>query len=235
MLKASLPVIFFVNSCLLSNAYAEIDQSSAKALADDYAIVISTATGIVGELQQDINSSTIKPEQIAIPTIFKNFKKKYKAKTGKNYNASAPNILGTMRGHVLMSLEGIINEYKNEILDGGQDAFVPAYFRALMVEQVNSNMDGIMQSHVTNREADLINTDSAVEIVTENSPIANEFIKLVNSGTTKVIGKVINNHYMSYNPFTLKTSCVACHTRNGINHQKPGGFGGALIIDIPLQ
>jgi len=39
---------------------------------------------------------------------------------------------------------------------------------------------------------------------------------------------------MGYYPMKLAPACVACHAQNGLK-QTEGGFGGALIVEVPVK
>lgn len=223
----------FVLAATFSTAAFAMDESAARTTADDFANAISAATGVIGGLQKVINSSSVAGADIETAAIIKAFHGKFEAKAGYAFDVGESGLVGEYRGALEAAIKEVMQENREDILAGGQDAFVPAFFRAQVLEKVNEVMAGKIAGYVTNNDDHLINGDSAVDVVMDGSPLAAEVAKLLSQSRAEKLQQVVSGHLMSYSPMKLKQSCVTCHARNGIE-QQVGGFGGALVVDVKL-
>ncbi len=202
-------------------------------VAADFSSTISSATSVITDLQAAIYTRGIYAARINPEEIFESFYKKFKAKSGKTFNPNAPGLIGEYRGHLVTAITEILSEHHDRILKGGQDAFVPAFFRANLLKKVNKAMGDRLSGNVITSEHNLINKDTHVNILFAASPLLKEISNLVQKETNTQFEKVIDNYYMSYRPMKLKASCLACHNRYGVQQQH-GAYGGALIIGVKL-
>lgn len=133
------------------------------------------------------------------------------------------------------ALDDTIKAHEAQILKGGADAFVPAYFRAQVLKRLNnSELGKSVKIYATNRDEELINADWSVKSSMKDSPLAGEVSGLMKSGALDPVSKKVGNRFLGYSPMKLGGNCVACHSRNGLE-QKEGGFGGALVVDIKMK
>ena len=216
----------FLLAATFSTATYAMDESAARVAADDFANAISAATGVIGGLQKSINSSSVSAGDIEAAAILKTFHSKFNAKAGQTYDVGEAGLIGEYRTALEAAIKEVMQENHEDILAGGQDAFVPAFFRAQVLEKVNEAMAGKIAGYVTTNEDQLINGDSAVDVVMDGSPLAAEVAKLLSQHRADKLQQTLSGHLMTYSPMKLKQSCVACHARNGLE-QQVGGFGGA--------
>ena len=132
------------------------------------------------------------------------------------------------------SYRNVVTKYQGTLTKGGQDTFVPAYFRALVLKEFNGAMKGKIKVHATNREGELINSDSGVQKVMKGSAFAGEVDKMMASGSLEPVIKRGGDSVLGYWPMKLGSACVACHAQQGLS-QKEGAFGGALVAELPLK
>jgi hypothetical protein len=111
---------------------------------------------------------------------------------------------------------------------------VPAFFRAQVLNEFNKLMQGKVQVYATNRDAELINGDWAVHKVMKGSSLAGEVQQLMTKGGLDPVVKRHGNSVMGYYPMKLGSACVSCHAQNGLK-QTEGGFGGALVAEVPVR
>ncbi len=226
-------IVLLVCMTVVLPAQAALDEQTAKELSADFAAAVSAATGVISGLQQEISSGALAEEKVEKNAFLNAFQDKFKSATGKTYDTQVPGIMGEYRTNLQTAIAQVISEFRKDMLKGGQDAFVPAFFRAQMLSRFNRTMGGKLSGHVTNSDDMLINTDSAVDFVLEGSPLKEAVADLLKQKSVTGVDKVIKGHYMSFRPMKLQESCVACHGRNGVQ-QQVGEFGGALVVDVPL-
>lgn len=217
----------------LGTAQAALDEKSARDLTSDFATAVSTATDMVGGMQTEINAGKADPAKIKPAAFLDVFGKKFEAAAGKPFDTKAAGLTGEYRAVLAKMIGDVIADNNKAITAGGQDAFVPAFFRAQVLLKFNKAMKGKMSGYATTHKKYLINGDSAVELILKGSPLLPDVAKLVSSEEASPVDKLISGRYMSYRPMKLKEACVACHARNGIA-EHVGGYGGALVIDLKL-
>lgn len=111
---------------------------------------------------------------------------------------------------------------------------MPAFFRAQVLGEFNKQMQGKVQAYATNRDNELINGDWAVHKVMKGSALAGEVRNLMETGGLEPVVKRSGNSVMGYYPMKLAPACVSCHAQNGLK-QTEGGFGGALVAEVPVK
>jgi DNA-binding NarL/FixJ family response regulator len=102
-------------------------------------------------------------------------------------------VVGDARRAYLNAFTSVVTRYQTNITKGGQDAFVPAFFRAQTLQEFNRAMQGKIQAYATNRDAELINGDWSVKRVMKGSPLAPEVEKLMATGALEPVVKRSGN------------------------------------------
>jgi hypothetical protein len=162
------------------------------------------------------------------------FKARYQKAAGAALDTKAAGVVGDARRAYLQSFTSVVTRFQGNLTKGGQDAFVPAFFRAQVLKDFNQQMQGKIQAYATNRDNELINGDWAVHKVMKGSPLAPEVQSLMATGGLDPVVKRSGNRVMGYYPMKLGAGCVSCHAQNGLK-QTEGAFGGALVAEIPVK
>ncbi len=215
-------------------AHAQTDEATARKAAEELRVLVSESTGVIGDLQPAINSRKTTREQVAPDALVEQFKGRYQKATGSALDLKAAGLIGDMRRAYLQSYTNVVTRYQANLTKGGQDAFVPAFFRAQAIGDFNKAMQGKSQAYATNRDGELINSDWAVAKVMKGSPLAGDVSRLMATGGLDPVVKRSGNMVMGYYPMKLGAACVTCHAQNGLK-QKEGTFGGALVAQIPVK
>jgi hypothetical protein len=214
--------------------HAQIDEATGRKAAEELRVLVSESTGVVGDLQPAINGRKTTREQVAPDALVEQFKARYQKATGGALDLKATGLIGDMRRAYLQAYTNVVTRYQANLTKGGQDAFVPAFFRAQAIGDFNKAMQGKSQAYATNRDGELINSDWAVAKVMKGSPLAGDVTKLMATGGLEPVVKRNGNMVMGYYPMKLGAACVSCHAQNGLK-QKEGTFGGALVAQIPVK
>jgi hypothetical protein len=215
-------------------AHAQLAEDTAKQAAQELRVLVTEGTGVIGDLQPAINSGKVVREQVSPDALVTQFKARYQKAAGAPLDTRATGVVGDARRAYLQSFTSVVTRYQGNLTKGGQDAFVPAYFRAQVLKDFNLQMQGKIQAYATNRDAELINGDWAVHKVMKGSPLAPEVQKLMATGGLDPVVKRTGNTVMGYYPMKLGAACVSCHAQNGLK-QTEGNFGGAFIAEIPVK
>jgi hypothetical protein len=216
------------------SAHAQMTEDTARQAAQELRMLVTEGTGVIGDLQPAINGSKTTKEQVNPDALMNAFKARYQKASGNAFDPKATGIVGDARRAYVQSFTSVVTRYQGNLTKGGQDAFVPAFFRAQVLKDFNQLMTGKVQAYATNRDAELINGDWAVTKVMKGSPLAPEVKKLMETGGLEPIVKRSGNTVMGYYPMKLAPACVSCHAQNGLK-QTEGGFGGALVAEIPVK
>ena len=216
------------------SAHAQMTEETARQAAQELRMLVTEGTGVIGDLQPAINTGKTTKEQVNPDALVSAFKTRYQKSSGNAFDPKATGIVGDARRAYLHSFTSVVTRFQGNLTKGGQDAFVPAYFRAQVLKDFNQLMSGKLQAYATNRDAELINGDWAVTKVMKGSPLAPEVKKLMETGGLEPIVKRSGNTVMGYYPMKLAPACVSCHAQNGLK-QTEGGFGGALVAEIPVK
>ncbi len=216
------------------SSFAQTDEDTGRKAAEELRVLVSEGTGVIGDLQPAINGGKTSKEQVAPDALVEQFKTRYQKATGNALDLKAAGIIGDTRRAYTQAFTSVVTRFQTNLTKGGQDAFVPAFFRAQAIGDFNKTMLGKVQAYATNRDGELINGDWAVTKVMKWSPLAGEVTKLMATGSLDPVVKRTGNTVMGYYPMKLGAACVACHAQNGLK-QKEGAFGGALVAQIPVK
>ena len=214
--------------------HAQLNEDAAKQAAQEVRLLVTEGTAVIGDLQPAINTSKTTKEQVAPDALVTQFKARYQKAKGEPLDTKAAGVVGDARRAYLQAFSSVITKYQANLQKGGQDAFVPAFFRAQVLSEFNKSMKPAVQAYATNRDSELINGDWAVHKVMKGSPLAGEVQQLMTSGGLDPVVKRSGNTVMGYYPMKLAPACVACHAQNGLK-QTEGGFGGALVAEVPVK
>mgnify|MGYP003340197932 CR=1 FL=1 len=215
-------------------AQAQTDEDTARKAAQELRMLVTEGTGVIGDLQPAINSGKTTKDQVAPDALVEQFKARYQKAAGAALDIKAPGLIGDTRRAYLQAFTAVVTRFQANLTKGGQDAFVPAFFRAQSLNDFNKSMQGKLQAYATNRDGELINGDWAVSKVMKGSPLAGEVTKLMATGDLEPVVKRSGSTVMGYYPMKLAAACVACHAQNGLK-QKEGAFGGALVAQVPVK
>ena len=215
-------------------AQAQMTEDTAKQAAQELRLLVTEGTNVIGDLQPAINSGKVVREEASPDALVNQFKARYQKATGNALDTKAPGVVGDARRAYLQAFTSVVTRFQSNVQKGGQDAFVPAFFRAQTLKEFNSAMQGKIQAYATNRDHELINGDWAVQKVMKGSPLAGEVQKLMTTGSLDPVVKRSGNSVMGYYPMKLTTGCVTCHAQNGLK-QTEGAFGGALVAEVPVK
>jgi hypothetical protein len=195
---------------------------------------VGEGTAVIGDLQPAINSGKVDKEQVTPDALVHQFKTRYEKAAKTPFDAKTAGVVGDARRAYLQAYTGVVTRFQGNLTKGGQDAFVPAFFRAQVLKDFNQLMVGKVQVYATNRDAELINGDWAVKKVMKGSPLAGEVEKLMATGGLEPVVKRSGDRVMGYYPMKLAPACVSCHAQNGLK-QTEGAFGGALVAEVPVK
>ncbi|MEQ1772413.1 MAG: hypothetical protein ABL891_01405 [Burkholderiales bacterium] len=215
-------------------AHAQTDEDTGRKAAEELRVLVTEGTGVIGDLQPAINSGKTAKDKVTPDALVDQFKARYQKATGGAIDLKATGIIGDTRRAYVQAFTNVVTRFQPNLIKGGQDAFVPAFFRAQALGDFNKSMQGKLQAYATNRDGELINGDWAVAKVMKGSPLAGEVTKLMATGGLDPVVKRSGNTVMGYYPMKLAAGCVACHAQNGLK-QKEGAFGGALVAQIPVK
>ncbi len=218
----------------IAPAHAQLAEDTAKQAAQELRLLVTEGTNVIGDLQPAINSSKATKEQVSPDALVNQFKARYQKATGNPLDTKPAGVIGDARRAYLQAFTSVVTRFQGNLTKGGQDAFVPAFFRAQVLNEFNRSMQGKIQAYATNRDAELINGDWAVQKVMKGSPLASEVSQLMATGGLEPVVKRQGNTVMGYYPMKLGAGCVACHAQNGLK-QTEGAFGGALVAEIPVK
>jgi len=215
-------------------AQAQLAEDTAKQAAQEVRLLVTEGTAVIGDLQPAINGAKVEKDKVTPDALVNQFKARYQKAAGMPLDTKATGVIGDARRAYLQAFTATVTKFQGVITKGGQDAFVPAFFRAQVLGEFNKGMRGTVQAYATNRDAELINGDWAVTKVMKGSPLAGEVAGLMKTGGLDPVVKRSGNTVMGYYPMKLGAACVSCHAQNGLK-QKEGEFGGALVAEIPVK
>lgn len=215
-------------------AHAQLPEDTAKQAAQELRVLVTEGTGVIGDLQPAINSGKVAKDQVTPDALVAQFKARYQKAAGVPFDTKPAGVVGDARRAYLQAFTSVVTRFQSNLTKGGQDAFVPAFFRAQVLKDFNPLMQGKIQAYATNRDAELINGDWAVQKVMKGSPLAADVTQLMATGGLDPVVKRTGNTVMGYYPMKLAEGCVACHAQNGLK-QTVGNFGGALVAEIPVK
>jgi hypothetical protein len=215
-------------------AHAQLPEDTAKQAAQELRLLVTEGTAVIGDLQPAINSGKVASDQVTPDALVSQFKARYQRAAGVAFDAKPAGVIGDARRAYLQAFTSVVTRFQGNLTKGGQDAFVPAFFRAQVLAEFNKQMTGKIQAYATNRDSELINGDWSVKKVMKGSPLAADVAQLMNTGSLEPVVKRTGNTVMGYYPMKLGAGCVSCHAQNGLK-QTEGNFGGALVAEIPVK
>lgn len=218
----------------VSPALAQVPEDAARLGLQELRTLVTEGTGVVGDLQGVINSGKVPRDKVSPEALLAQLRARYQTAAKASLDAPAPGLVGEVRKAYVDAYVSVVTRHQGVLAKGGQDSFVPAYFRALVLKEFNAGMKGKLQAYATNREADLINGDWAVHRVMKGSPLAADVAKAMDGGALDPIVKRSGDRMLGYWPMKLNANCVACHAQNGLK-QTEGGFGGALVAEVKVK
>ena len=215
-------------------AHAQLTEDAARQAAQEVRLLVGEGTAVIGDLQPKINAGKAAKEEVNPDVLLKQFQARYQKAAGAAIDTKSAGVVGDARRAYVHAFTSVVTRYQNNLVKGGQDAFVPAFFRAQVLKEFNQLMVGKVQAYATNRDHELINGDWAVQRVMKGSPLAGEVQQLMSKGGLDPVVKRSGNTVMGYYPMKLASGCVSCHAQNGLK-QTEGAFGGALVAEIPVK
>jgi hypothetical protein len=214
--------------------FATPQEETARLTLTELRLLVSEGTAVIGDLQPMINSGKVDAAQTTPQALEARLRERYQKAAGRGLDGQLSGLPAQTRTAYLTAYRDVLNKYRVVLARGGQDAFVPAYFRALVLREFNRNMEGKVRAYATNRDDELINGDWAVSRVMKGSPLAGEVTSLMATGGLDPVVRRSGDRMLGYWPMKLGVSCVQCHAANGLK-QKEGAFGGALVAELPLR
>lgn len=216
------------------SASAQVNEDAARAALAELRLLVTEGTGVIGDLQPAINGSKADAQAVSPAALEERLKDRYAKAAGRPIDSPLTGLSAEARRAYVASYRNVVTKYQGVMVKGGQDAFVPAYFRALVLRDFNDSMKGQMRAYATNRDEELINGDWAVARVMKGSPVAAEVSALLATGKFDPVLKRSGDRVLGYWPMRLGQACVSCHAANGLK-QAEGGFGGALVAEVPVR
>lgn len=213
---------------------AQLAEDTAMQAAQELRLLVTEGTNVIGDLQPAINSGKVDKELVSLEALANQFRVRYQKAAGVPLDTKPAGVIGEARRAYLHAFSSVVTKFQPNLTKGGQDAFVPAFFRAQVLKEFNQSMKGTIQAYATTRDSELINGDWAVRKVMKGSPLVGEVEQLVATGGLDPVVKRTGNTVMGYYPMKLAPGCVSCHAQNGLK-QTVGGFGGALVAEIPVK
>lgn len=194
-------------------------------------LVTQAATGVIAALQDRINSGKLEPSAVEPGTLRAAFVESFGKVASADFRQAPDPVLAEIRSAFSEAFDAVTAQYRADMLKGGQDAFVPAFFRAQLLEQVNRKSNGRYTAIVTTRPSELINRDSAPDKVIADKAVLAFVSNLLEKGEMEPKSTSIGARLVSYWPMKVGEPCAACHQRSGLD-QKVGAFGGATIVVV---
>lgn len=197
------------------------------ALTREVNMATAAATAVIGGLQPKINGGTATPADIAPDALSAAFAQHHQLLAGQT-QAPGGAEAAAIRATIERNMHEVVTEFRQDILRGGQDAFVPAFFRAQLLQRFNMS-DPRFRTVATTRDAELINRDSALSRLIDDPEILAFVTRLMEAGHRQPEMRSFTNRTVGYWPMVIAEGCASCHQRNGLN-QQVGGFGGATVV-----
>lgn len=224
---------------LLNHACVDVQHlplvhTSTPELVADYARAVSIAFSQIALLQDAINAGQLRASDIERETLLGQFHRSFQGQADMSFDTRAPGLLGYYRQSFIQAYMQVIDTYRDFMITGGPDAFVPAFFRAELLAELNQRLDGRIFAVASMTDAELVNLDSSVNYLMRGLPTQQAAQQLLQERKTEMTTLEVGGRFLRYQPMVLAPGCVACHERNGV-FQEVGGYGGALIIDARID
>ena len=217
---------------LALSLFLGVSSATASAAPDtlrEINLTASAATAVIAGLQDKINAGSARPDDIDLNKLKGAYRAAYARIADKDMAGIQDAELRRIHDAMDRALEQVLDQFRADILKGGQDAFVPAFFRAQLFTRFNDLMGDRYRAVVTNRRSELINGDSAPERVIENAEILKQLNEWLERGHMQAETRSIGGKSFGFWPMTITEPCMVCHQRNGLQ-QSIGQFGGATVI-----
>lgn len=214
--------------------HAQVPEDTARAALAELRALVTEGTSVIGDLQPMINSGRVEAARVTPQALAEQLRQRYAKATKGSLDTPAAGLVGETRDAYMKAFDVVITRSQGVLAKGGQDAFVPAYFRARVLHEFNGSMRGKIQAWATNRDQDLINADWSVSRVMKGSANAGEVTRLMTGGGLDPVVRRQGDTLLGYWPMKLGAACVSCHAQNGLK-QTEGSFGGALVAEIAVR
>ena len=191
----------------------------------------AAATAVIAGLQDKINGGTATPADLDAAALSAAYAAAYQRLANRSLQAGGEGPVAEIRSFMARAKAEVLEAHRDDILRGGQDAFVPAFFRAQLFDRFNAAAEGRYRAVATNRRAELINSDSGVERLITDPEIVALVTGLMQRGTMQAETRVMGPRTVGYWPMTITQPCMVCHQRNGLQ-QQVGQFGGATVVIV---
>lgn len=224
-------------SCVSAVALSAMIGLSANAapsqndISKEINLITNAATAVIAGLQAQINTGSLPAENADAAKLRQAFIEQFKKAANAEFNQATDPKLNEIRKAFGEAFDAVTGKYRADMVKGGQDAFVPAFFRAQLLEHFNKLSQGKYQAIVTMRPSELINRDSAPDKVIMDKAVLEFVAGLLEKGETEQKSTSIGQRLVSYWPMKITEPCAVCHQRNGLE-QKIGAFGGATIVVV---
>ena len=218
----------------LLSAPATLPSSAAAAsseLATELHQSTAAATAVVNALQDKINGGRLTAADIEGPVLRGAYDDAARKIAGASFEAAPSAERAAVRAAVQAASDAVIARFRADVLKGGQDAFVPAFFRAQLLDIVNQTGAGRYRALATNRASDLINLDSGAGRLVKDADVLAYVQDLLDRGEAANQAKVFDGKLVTFWPMKIAEPCAACHARNGLQ-QQVGQFGGATLVIV---
>lgn len=192
-------------------------------------LTASAATAVIAGLQEKINGGAMRPADLDTGALKSSYRAAYARLASRDIDSVQDAELREIHAAMDRSMERVIAQFRDDLLKGGQDAFVPAFFRAQLFERFNESMGDRYRAVSTNRRNELINGDSAPERVIENAEVLRVVKELLERGQMQPETRSAGGMTLGFWPMAIAEPCMVCHQRNGLQ-QKVGQFGGATVV-----
>jgi len=194
-------------------------------------LITNAATAVVAGLQAKINAGTLPAEEADAGKLRQAFLEQFRKLANADFQQAPDPKLEEIRKAFAEAFDAVTGRYRSDMVKGGQDAFVPAFFRAQLLELFNKQANGKYQAIVTTRPSELINRDSAPDKIIADKAVLDFVAGLLDKGEVEPKSTQIGQRLVSYWPMRIAEPCATCHLRNGLE-QKVGAFGGATIVVV---
>lgn len=236
-MKHSLKKLLTGMSLSLASMGAMVSVSQAAdydTLINEYAALINAPFGYFLSLQGEINSGTLDPSKVSEETLLSELESRFAEIAGYPIDEMKSDFVQ----HKDLFVENyltVINDYRDDIVAGGDDAFIPAFFRSELLYLMNESLvDQGVFAAASMRDSELLNADSSVKYLMSGIPTLDLASELLEKGERNTLTENVDGHLLHYRPMTLAPGCVACHAKSGVM-QEVGAFGGALLISIAAE
>ncbi|HLX23957.1 MAG TPA: hypothetical protein VKR38_11460, partial [Usitatibacter sp.] len=125
---ASLLAVLLAMSAQMAGA--QLNEESGKQVAQEVKLLVTEGTAVIGDLQPAINSGKAEKDKVTPDALVAQFKARYQKASGAAFDTAAKGAIGDARRAYLAAFTSVVTRYQSNITKGGQDAFVPAFFRA---------------------------------------------------------------------------------------------------------